>query len=318
MNLGNNRRQLKLILGITVSIFCIIISLHGVEFTDVVKAFSSFNIYYCLFIAVALILGVVLRSLRWYLITGLSEISRKSFIEATVLGVFINLILPIRIGEVLRIISLSRKSNNKSWISLLISSFIDRVMDLSVLLISIIVLYFSTSMSKLFDYQHSYLLDIGIILILLLLVFLIFRRSICQLVIRIIKQLSNGYGVNLDIFLSTLKLILYKIIQLKAVIQLFIVMLSIFIADYLCMYFIFKGFHLSLGFFAPLLLWVFLALGSMLPSAPGYVGIYQVATVWVLSLYAISASMSIAIATILQIITFTVISMFMLYLRFFR
>jgi hypothetical protein len=48
-----------------------------------------------------------------------------------------------------------------------------------------------------------------------------------------------------------------------------------------------QAFNLSLPFEAPLLLLVFLAAGSALPSAPSYVGVYQVASVWALSIYSV-------------------------------
>lgn len=64
--------------------------------------------------------------------------------------------------------------------------------------------------------------------------------------------------------------------------------------------------HLSLPIEAPLLLWVFLAASSALPSAPGYVGVYQVAAIFALSFYGVKASPAVAVALVLQAATLVV------------
>jgi len=54
------------------------------------------------------------------------------------------------------------------------------------------------------------------------------------------------------------------------------------------------------------LLWVCLAAGSALPSAPGYVGVYQVASVWALGVFAVSPATAVALVTVLQLSTLLV------------
>jgi hypothetical protein len=52
---------------------------------------------------------------------------------------------------------------------------------------------------------------------------------------------------------------------------------------------------------------VFLAIGSLLPAAPGYVGIYQVACVLALRWYGINESAALAYSVVMQGTTLAVI-----------
>ena len=76
--------------------------------------------------------------------------------------------------------------------------------------------------------------------------------------------------------------------------------------DYAAIAVLLHAFNLSLPLAAPLLLWVCLAAGSALPSAPGYVGVYQAASVWALGVFAVSPATAVALVTVLQLSTLLV------------
>ncbi len=78
------------------------------------------------------------------------------------------------------------------------------------------------------------------------------------------------------------------------------------LADYLAVAGALACVGLDLPLEAPLLLWVSLAAGSALPSAPGFVGIYQLAAVWSLATYGVPAHMAVAVAFVLQGVTLLV------------
>ncbi len=85
-----------------------------------------------------------------------------------------------------------------------------------------------------------------------------------------------------------------------------LIVLLIMTLDYAAFTLLLYAFQLHISPEAPLFLWVFLAAGSALPSAPGYLGVYQVAAVWALSLFAVPAPTAVAIATTLQLIMLVV------------
>jgi uncharacterized membrane protein YbhN (UPF0104 family) len=67
----------------------------------------------------------------------------------------------------------------------------------------------------------------------------------------------------------------------------------------------FRAFGLVLPFFAAIVGVVFLAVGMMMPGAPGFVGTYQFFVVTALGLYRVSESQALAVALFLNIFMFS-------------
>jgi hypothetical protein len=70
------------------------------------------------------------------------------------------------------------------------------------------------------------------------------------------------------------------------------------------------GWHLPL--LAPIVIWVFIAVGSALPSAPAGIGIHQLACVMALQIYGVSPSDAFALSLVLQAGSFAAILLAML------
>jgi hypothetical protein len=73
-----------------------------------------------------------------------------------------------------------------------------------------------------------------------------------------------------------------------------------FFLDYCALWLMLRAFEWSLPVQAAMTVGVFLAIGSLLPAAPGYVGIYQVACVLALKWYGISESAALAYSVVAQ------------------
>jgi hypothetical protein len=75
---------------------------------------------------------------------------------------------------------------------------------------------------------------------------------------------------------------------------------TVWLVDYLTIATALWSVGLDLPISAPLLLWVALAAGTSLPSTPGYIGVYQIAAVWGLSIYNVPSHQAVAVAFVLQ------------------
>ncbi|HNQ63717.1 MAG TPA: lysylphosphatidylglycerol synthase domain-containing protein, partial [Syntrophorhabdaceae bacterium] len=79
------------------------------------------------------------------------------------------------------------------------------------------------------------------------------------------------------------------------------------IIDSIVVWFIIMAFGWQLPFFAAITLAVFIEAGSSLPSAPGYIGIFQIACVLALKIYSVDESSAVAFSVVFQLLTFTLI-----------
>jgi hypothetical protein len=124
-----------------------------------------------------------------------------------------------------------------------------------------------------------------------------------QIVLRALGDALARWSIGLGAFLNDFRNEMLTILRTWRVLELLLAVLLVWASDFLAIASALRAFHLGLPVEAPLVLWVFLAAGTMLPSAPAYVGVYQLAAVWALSLYAVSPSIAVALALSFQAIT---------------
>lgn len=134
---------MKLIKNINniVVLFLIMVSLYFLF--NITTAFQKLNIsisanFYIMFITALLLFIIVhlIKSLRFYLILFESPIKFKEFIQLYVKTTFLNILLPFKLGELIRIYVYGKAINN--YRTSLLSIITDRFFDTCILLIIII------------------------------------------------------------------------------------------------------------------------------------------------------------------------------------
>ena len=291
--------------GFVLSGFFLWLALLQVDIVSLGKAFATIKYIPVLLCAGAISLGIMLRALRWRVIAGFPTTEQHNFSRATNIGTLANLLFPGRAGEFIRVITLAKLSRS-SLPGPLASALIDRLIDAFVLLASASVLYWLFPISTLIDKWLTVFLIVGCI-ITLLIVFYARSSGIGEVLIaRLTQRWLHRWPPKPEIFLTELRNEFRRLLSSWLSIELMLLAALILLIDYGAIAALLQAFALSLPFEAPLLLWVFLAAGSALPSGPGYVGVYQVAAVWALSLFNVSAPTAVAIATVLQITTLAV------------
>ena len=305
MSRRNWRAQAAIGAGFVLSTFFLWLALRNVDGKSLGDAFTTINYIPVLVCATALSLGIMLRAVRWRVIAGFPQAEQHNFLRATNLGILTNLIFPVRAGEFVRVITLAKLSRS-SLPGPLASALIDRLVDVFVLLGSAAILYAFFPISAVLGKWLTTFFLMGCA-ITLFIVFYARSSGIGEaLIVRLAKRWLQRWPLQPEIFLAQLREEFRRLLGSWPGIRLVLLAALILCVDYGALAALLQAFDLSLPVEAPLLLWVFLAAGSALPSAPGYVGVYQVAAVWALSLFAVSAPTAVAIATVLQITTLVV------------
>ena len=305
MNARNWRRHAALGAGFMLSAFFLWLALRQVDGVSLGKAFSAINYVPVVFCAGTLAVGILLRAVRWRVIAGFAKEQQHNFSRATNLGVLTNLIFPGRAGEFVRVITLA-KLLHSSLSRPLASALIDRLVDVFVLAACASVLCWALPINVLVGKWLTVFLIVGSIIALLVVVFAKNPNLGEVLVVSFSKRWLQRWPLKAEIFLAELRSEFRRLLGSWLSIELVVLAALILCADYVAIAALLQAFNLSLPVEAPLLLWVFLAASSALPSAPGYVGVYQVAAVWALSLFSVSASTAVVIATVLQVTTLVV------------
>lgn len=305
MNARNWRKHAAIGAGFVLSAFFLWLALRQVDGVSLSKVFATMNFLPVVFCAGALSVGILLRAVRWRVIAGFPKKEQHNFSRATNLGVLTNLIFPGRAGEFVRVITLAKLSNS-SLPGPLASALIDRLVDVFVLAACASILYWALPISALVGKWLTVFLIVGGVIALLVVIFAKGAGLGEALIARLARRWLQRWPLKPEVFLAELRSEFRRLLASWLSIELVFLATLILCADYVAIAMLLQAFDLSLPVEAPLLLWVFFAAGSALPSAPGYVGVYQVAAVWALSFYFVPAPTAVAIATVLQVTTLAV------------
>ncbi len=305
MTRRNLRRQTAVGAGFVLSAFFLWLALRNADGASLGEAFAAINYMPVALCAGALSLGIVLRGVRWRVIAGCPREQQRNFFRATNLGVLTNLVFPGRAGEFVRVMTLAKLSHS-SLPGPLASALIDRLIDVSVLLVSASMIYWLFPIGGLLGAWLIVVLAIGCLITLFMILYSKSSGFGEALISRLTARWLQRWPLRPEAFLAELRDEFRRLLASWLSIELVFLAALILCADYGAIAALIHAFDLSLPVEAPLVLWVFLAAGSALPSAPGYVGVYQVAAVWALSLFSVSAPTAVAIATVLQVTTLVV------------
>jgi glycosyltransferase 2 family protein len=286
--------------GVTVSAVFLWLSLRHVDMDGLRRALYAIKIWWLAGCTVCLGVGIVLRSIRWRMILGRPATEQRAFFRATTLGLFSNMIFPARAGEFIRVYMLSRLTG-AALPGPIASALIDRLTDLVILLACAGIVYLFTPVG---DFIGQWLITLVAVAGVLAAVICAYAWSTGQIETvagRLFVRWLQPWQERSAVFLTDLRLTFRSLIPGLFCGKLPGLILLIPVVDFIAISFLLQTFQLSLPFAAPLVLWVFLAAGSALPSAPGYVGVYQLAAVWALSFYDVSGSTAVMAATVFQL-----------------
>ncbi|MBU0877950.1 MAG: flippase-like domain-containing protein [Alphaproteobacteria bacterium] len=292
-------------LGIGISVFFLWLAVKQVEFNDMLSTLKSANYGYIIISAAALAVGIALRSLRWHIISGTPPESLKHFYHATTAGVLSNMLLPARAGEVVRIFALTRLTGVR-LANPIASAVLDRLMDIITILLCAGALFLFLPSYGLLDQWLSMIVLVGTLITAGAFAAAAGLGFVQRLTSRVVERWLSNWKVRPEVFFAELQVESRRVLSSSVSLRLGLVALLILLVDLIAVGSQVMAFHLEVPLLATPLLWTFLVIGSMLPSAPGYIGVYQTAAIWALSFFAVPPSSAVALAIVLQAASYLV------------
>ncbi len=299
----SSRRIQLLGVGIVISAIFLYLALRDMDWRALGQTLLGVQMEPLALSAGMIAIGILLRGWRWSLIADRDAQAVTSFVRATNLGILGNQLLPARLGEVIRIVALNRilKTGLSESVG---SALIDRIFDTVVLFISAWLV--STLMVRAFLPQ-GWLLGLGAALALLSIGLLLARTHRFHAWLTAwSERYLHRWSLRPDSFVCVFNAMVGRLMHWRTGSSVVAVALLVWLADYLAVLAALWSIGLVLPWEAPLLLWVMLAAGSALPTAPGYVGVYQLAAVLALATYDVPAHQAIVVSLVLQGVTLLV------------
>jgi uncharacterized protein (TIRG00374 family) len=303
-----NKTRWSLLFGSLISLGLAICILLYLDIGTLLITLKSFDFSWAAWAAVCTSLALVLRSWRWKLITTSASVPFKDFWRANAIGYLSNLIFLARSGEIVRAVMVNRFS--KVPIGQVISSAVaDRISDMLMLTL-FIGLILSIHGPQVIE-GRALIIFLGVFWLgaCFIALFLIRGKQWSPVVHRWIHQFPLPERIR-ELILSLYDKALEGIYGLRNPWLLFRVMglaTGAFMMDYLMIWFLVGGFGWPLPFSSAITVGVFLGVGSVLPSLPGYVGVVQAACILALGLYGIGDEQAVALSLILHVLALGVI-----------
>lgn len=308
------KNNISVITGILISIIFIYLGFKNVPFNDLIKYISEINYIYIIPGAALVILGFISRAIRWKILLGDNEKFPLVF-NVMMTGFMLNSIMPGRIGEIARPVLMSKKGNT-DFSKALSSVAVERIFDLSILLLFFAGLYPFIEIPETLSYKFGeYILNKNLLLsfvsgmtkiglVLGLGLFLIAFEKTRRLMFLCVdlmeflsKKISDNFYIKVEKYLSGF---LRKFIQgmaegIKAVKspgKLLVVVVLSFLAWFfqvLSYYMVARGCS-GINLSIPELTFVLIVVSFFIaiPSVPGFWGVWEAGGIFAMSVFQIS------------------------------
>jgi uncharacterized membrane protein YbhN (UPF0104 family) len=266
-NFSGIRARVLLILTYLISLACLIWTLRDAQLGELKDDLATMNWWWLGLAVVADISVYCWQTVRWrLLLLPVEPVTFRQGVSAIYVGLFANEVLPFRAGEILRCYLVSRWTKLPFSVALS-SALIERIFDGIWLCLCLILTMRFVRVPWLKD--GGYLLGTVVLSGAALLALAMFLRQRTRALL-----LGDGWQRHLRVLIDDLNLIGHSRYLYFAFLQ----SLPYLLLQVIPIYAAFQayGFDLSIG--VAFALMVILRLGSVIPQAPGNLGIYQLVT----------------------------------------
>ena len=293
-------RIIKFILGVLISVIGLYYAFRQINFWELWIIIKNVNFILVILAIVILLLSNVIRAWRWQiLVKPIKYVSFEPAFSSIMIGYFGNSVLPFRMGEFLRAYVVADKTSltaSTAFGTIVIERILDFI-GLSIVILLIMTVYPLTSVGG------SIIIGVIVLSLTAFIFFFLFGGFKSSLLVKIEKSSLLRIGL-LHKILLFIKNFLDGATTIRATNKLGIILLYtliIWIMYYCSTYLATIAIGIELEWFGFGVLLISTTLAISIPAAPGYVGTYHAAAVYILTnLFDVGRSNAQAAAIILH------------------
>jgi len=307
------KKRLYLSIGIAVSVLLLWILFRNINFVELWGALKGANYWWLIPNVILIVVTMYQRAYRWRaMVAPITYIPFSKLLASTCVGFMANNVLPLRLGEFVRAYSLASGKTKITKSASLATIFVERMVFDLVALLTIFgaVLYFS-DLSLDPKMLNGLNIAIGIALV-----------GISMIIVLALKPAQAGHLLTKYLFFipvsvkESIENIIIKfseglkfLTNIKSVISVGIQTIMIWILMGFSNIFIFYAFDLDLPIDALYVVLVFVSISILVPSSPGFVGVYHAGAVWALKNYGIGDAEALSFAIVLHAAQYIVVTL---------
>jgi uncharacterized protein (TIRG00374 family) len=303
----------KLVLGVLSSALFLWLAARGIDWSQFGHALAQTRYIYLVPAIVFTMLGHFSRAVRWkYMMAPVKKCAIGPLWSATAIAFMVNNLLPARLGELVRafVIGRSQKVSRSASFATIVY---ERVVDVFVLILLLWFCMVRISGPEWLARSAEVLVAFNVALFLLLFAMVRWRGRFRRLIARVARPFpadtQRRIHDSADAFVDGLGVVTKPASALPIALLSVVVWGCAIAAVWFCLI----AFRLHLPPMACLMVIVLVSLGSMIPSAPAFLGTLQYACVVALGLYSIDRADALAFSAVYHVTQFLPITLTGLY-----
>jgi uncharacterized protein (TIRG00374 family) len=298
------RKMLSVVAGIVISVVLMYVLFRNVNFTELVAALKGANYYWLIPNIFFVMFAMYQRAYRWdAMIRPVKKVAYSKLLAATCIGFMANNVLPLRLGEFVRAYSLAYQDREVSKSASLATIFVERmVFDLVALLLIFGVVVAVTTVSIPEEMQVGIYSAIAIALVgIAFVLFLALRPAKAgDYLTRFLFFLPDRFKEAIRAIVLRFSTGLEFMTQPRAAAWVGLQTLFVWLFMGGSNYFVFIAFGFDLPLEASYLLLVLVSIAILVPSSPGFVGVYHAAAVFTMKQYGIDTEDALSFSLVLH------------------
>ncbi len=286
----------KLLIGSIVSGFFLYLAMRDIEWGVLWGVLEQTRPLYLIPAVVFTLLGHYFRAYRWkFMLLPIKSISTWNLFSATSIGFMANNLLPARLGEIVRAYTVGRREQIS--ISAAFATIVyERIVDVFSLIVCLWVTLSKVPGPEWLRTSAMWLIVLNVALFVVMFLMERYQHLVKTIVTRIARPLPERWQSKIHRWTEAFLGGLAVMSKAHTLIPITLASFPVWIFAMLGIYFSFGALNMEVPLFASLTLIVLVAMGSMIPSAPAYLGTTQYACIVGLSFYGIAKSEALALS----------------------
>ena len=276
-------KQWKLWVGVLISAVAIYFAVKDIKFDEVGDTFSRINWWLLALSFIPYFLNLFMKIPRWQLLFSPGPMIPLRRLWATLMmSYFFNTVLPARLGEVVRGYALAR-SEKIGVVRVFSTILLEKILDVMTMFIFLLCLLPFLDVPDSFRGPAFLVCGLVVAGFVVCILMAIYRQAAERLIGWFLRPFPPKLGIKLAGFANEILDVLGILLDFKLSFNIWAqsILLWLFaVANYFVLG---AAIHVPLNFQLAVLLTVAINLGMVVPSAPGYVGVFEFITVTALS-----------------------------------
>jgi len=307
------KKILYLVVGILISVVLLWLLFRDIQFAELVDALKGANYWWLIPNVVLIVITMYQRAYRWhFMVLPIKTVRFPKLLAATCIGFMANNVLPLRLGEFVRAYSLAHEEEGITKSASLATIFVERmIFDLVALLLIFGAVVSQSELALSEDMKDGLKIVVGLALVGISFMLLLAVRadSTGRLLSRYMFFLPSSVREKVHDLVLKFSRGLDFLKSIKSLIMVTLHTLMIWFLLGISNIFVFWAFGFDIPLEASFVLLVVVSISILIPSSPGFVGVYHFGAVWSLEQYGIARADAISCALVLHAAQYTVVTL---------